>query len=140
MAQLCKRFALNLANTLTGNAKFAAHFLERMRVAIFQAEAQANNLALTFGQTVKYLGKLLLEHREARSVRRHDSRVVFNEIAQLRVFLFADRRLERNRLLADFLDFAHAFGGQTHFSRQSLPAKGRDRALGAAGAECARAC
>ena len=47
MAQLCKRFALNLANTLTGNAKFAAHFLERMRVAIFQAEAQANNLALT---------------------------------------------------------------------------------------------
>ena len=36
MAQLCKRFALDLANTLTGNAKFAAHFLERMRVAIFQ--------------------------------------------------------------------------------------------------------
>ena len=114
MTQLRKRLALDLANTLAGNAKFAP---TSSSVCWWpsSAEAQANNLALAFGQAIEHLRELLLQHREACRVGGHNSRVIFDEVAQLRVFLFTDRRLEGNRLLADFLDFTHALGGQAHF-------------------------
>ena len=41
MAQLGERLALDLADALTRDAKLAADFLERARMAVFQAETAA---------------------------------------------------------------------------------------------------
>ncbi len=115
MAQLGQRFRLDLADALAGNAELAANFLERARMAIFQAETQADNLALAFGQALERFRKLLLEHAERSGIGRNDSGVVFDEVAQLRIFFLADGRFQGNRFLADLLDLAHAFRRKAHF-------------------------
>ena len=83
-------------------------------MAVFQAEAQADDLALAFGQAVEHLAELFLQHAEARGVGRNDRGVVLDEVAELGILFLADRRLERNRLLRDLLDLADALFGQAH--------------------------
>ena len=46
MAQFRERLALDLADALTRDAEFTAHFFERARMAIFKAETQRDDLAL----------------------------------------------------------------------------------------------
>ena len=65
-------------------------------------------------KAVEHLRELLLQHREARRVRRHDRLAVLDEVAELAVLFLADRRLEADRLLADLEDLADALRGHLH--------------------------
>ena len=127
MAQLGKGFAFDLTNALARNAELSADFLKRMRMAVLEPEAQADDLALSFRKSVEHLAQLLLKHGEACSVGRHDGGIVLDEVAELAVFLFADRGFQRNGLLADFLDFTHTLCGEPHlladFLRGRIAAK-----------------
>ena len=91
-------------------------------MAVLQAEAQADDLALALGQAVEHLRQLLLQHAERGGVGRHHGGVVLDEVAQLGVLLLADGRLERHGLLRDLLDLAHALGGQAHLLADLLGA------------------
>ena len=57
MTQLCKRLALDLADTLARDAELATDLLERARMAVLQAEAQADDLAFALGKAVEHLGR-----------------------------------------------------------------------------------
>ena len=46
-----------------------------------------------------------------------DRFLIFNEVAEMRIFFFADRRLERDRLLRDLDDLADLLGRETHLVR-----------------------
>ncbi len=50
LAKFGKRFCLNLADTLTGNAEFLPYFFERMALAVFQPEAQLKDLLFALGE------------------------------------------------------------------------------------------
>ena len=76
MPELRKRLALDLADPLARYAEFASDLLERARMAVLQTEAQAYDLALALCQTTEHLPKLLLQHREACRIGRHDGRLV----------------------------------------------------------------
>ena len=83
--------ALDLADALARDAELSADLLERARMAVLEPEAQADDLALSFCKSVEHLAQLLLKHGEACSVGRHDGGIVLDEVAELAVFLFADR-------------------------------------------------
>ena len=55
-----------------------------------------------------------LQHAEGCRIGRNDCCIVFDEVAQLGIFLFADG-VSRNRFLADFLDFTNTLGREAHF-------------------------
>ena len=110
MAQLGQRLAFDLADALARDAEFATDFLESARMAVLKAEAELDDLALTVGKTVEHLLKLLTEHGVGCRVRRCHGTGVLDEVAELGILFLADGRLERNRLLADLLDLAHAVG------------------------------
>ena len=114
MTKLRERFAFDLANTFAGNAEFASDFLKRARMTVFKAITQRDDLALALSQTIKHLGKLLLQHGERRGIGRNHGGIVLDEVAQLGILFLADGRFERNRLLADLLNLAHALGGKPH--------------------------
>ena len=99
MAQFRERLALDLTDALTRDAEFATHLFERARMTVFKAETQRDDLALTLCQALERFRELLLEHGEAGCIGRNNRGIVFDEIAQLRVFLFADRRFKADRFL-----------------------------------------
>ena len=55
-----------------------------------------------------------LRLREDHRVDGRDGVLVLDEVAEMRILLLADRRLERDRLLGDLHDLAHLGGGQVH--------------------------
>src|SRR3546814_10242203 len=59
-----------------------------------------------FPYTTLFRSLFLQVEIDHRFGRRHHL-AIFDEIAQMRIFLFADRRLERDRLLRDLQDLAH---------------------------------
>mgnify|MGYP007081500513 CR=1 FL=1 len=114
MAQFRERLALDLTDALTRDAEFATHFFERARMTVFKAETQRDDLALTLCQALERFRELLLEHGEAGCIRRNNRGIVFDKIAQLRVFLFADRRFKADRFLRDLLDLTNALRREAH--------------------------
>ena len=83
-------------------------------MAIFEAEAQLDDLAFAVCKAVEDLVKLLSEHRLGSCLRRSDSAGILDEVAELGVLFLADRRLERDRLLGDLLDLADTFCRHVH--------------------------
>src|SRR5437773_239320 len=109
MAHFAQRFGLDLADSLARDLELRAHFLQRARIAVTQAEAQFQHLALPLVQTRQHVAQFILEQTEARLLRWAFARLVLDEIADVRVFTVADRRLKRYRLLGHFQDRAHPF-------------------------------
>ena len=109
MAQLAQRLGLNLANALPRDVELLANLLERARLAIVQAIAQAQHLGLPRRERIEHVHKLLLEQRNGYGLRGRRRILVFDEVAQMAVVFLADRRLQRDRLLRNFDDLAHLF-------------------------------
>ena len=101
MLQLPERLGLDLADALAGDAELLAHFLQRMVGVHANAEAHAQHALLAGSEARQDAGDGFLEVRLDRRVDRDDRVLVLDEVAQVAVFLVADRRFEGDRLLGD---------------------------------------
>src|SRR5437667_1918846 len=104
MTQLTQRLSLDLADTLARYREGLTDFLQRMFTAIFQPEAHLDALLLARRERAQHLRSLVFEVDVDHSLSWRDHCTVFNEVAQMRIFLFADGCLERNRFLRDLQD------------------------------------
>src|SRR6266545_4469375 len=117
VTELAQRLGLDLPDALAGDGEVLADLLERVLAAVGQAEAQAQHLLLARRQRVEDLVGLLAQRQaDDRLHRRHDL-LVLDEIAEVAVFLLADRRLQRDRLLRDLEDLAHLVDRHLHLGR-----------------------
>ena len=99
MTQLPQCFGFNLANTLAGDPEFLAHFFQRVLSPIFQSKSHLDDALFAGSKHIQnLLGHFFEIDVDDRISRRNDA-AIFDAIAKVRIFLFADRRLERNRLL-----------------------------------------
>src|SRR3954454_18806161 len=112
--QLRQRLGLDLPDALPGDAELLADLFESARVAVGQSEPELDDLLLALGERVQDRVELLLQEDERRRVDRDDSVGVFDEVAEVGVVLFADRCLQRHRLLRQLLDLAHPLRRELH--------------------------
>src|SRR5262249_53934661 len=106
MAELAERFCLDLADALARDLEVLADLFERVVALLADAEPHAQDLLLARGQRREHLPRLICEVHADHALARADDRLVLDEVAEMRVFLFADRRLEADRLLRDLQDLA----------------------------------
>src|SRR5260221_7266574 len=113
VAELDEGLGFDLPDPFPRQPEVPADFFQRARMAVEQAEPQLNDALLARCESIKHLLELILQHHEGRCLDGHHRIGVLDEVAEVRVF-FADRRLERDRLLRDSLDFRDPFGGDAH--------------------------
>src|SRR2546428_9169420 len=104
MPQLAQRLRFDLADALASDIERAADFFERVLGAIADAEAHLENLLLARRERAKNFVRLLFEIGDDHVIDRRDRAAILDEVAKMRVFLFADRCLEGDRLLRDLHD------------------------------------
>src|SRR5205809_5639117 len=114
VTQLAQRLRLDLADPLARDVELAAHLFERACPSVLETEAQLKHPALATGQSFEDALHLLLEELVRRRVRWRERLVVGDEVTEVAVLLFADRRLERDRLLRDLHDLAHLVRRDEH--------------------------
>src|SRR6202035_5252969 len=114
MAQLAQGLRLDLADALAGDVEGAPHLLERVLGAVADAEAHLEHQLLARRQGLQHLAGLVLQVGEDHRLDRRDGVLVLDEVAEMRVLLLADGRLERDRLLGDLHDLPHLRSRQVH--------------------------
>src|ERR1035437_8771844 len=112
--ELGQGLGFDLTDALAGDAELLAHLFEGARALALEPEAQLDHLALAMRESREDLVQLLFLHDLAERFDRHGGLFVFDEVAELGVLFFADRRFEADRLLADLQDLAHLLGRRTH--------------------------
>src|SRR4029453_19418256 len=120
VAQLPQRLGLDLADALAGDREALADLLQRVLGAVAQAEAHLDDLLLARRQGLEERFRLLLQVDVDDRFRRADHVAVLDEVPQMRVFLLADRGLERDGLLRDLQDLAHLADRDVHPLRDLL--------------------
>src|SRR5688572_1653077 len=85
-----------------------------LRARISKPKTHLDHLFFTWRQCRQHLVRYLPEVRERYRFRRVQYRAVLDEIAQVRIFLFTDRRFERDRLLCDLQDLSHLGNRDLH--------------------------
>src|ERR1700730_17839831 len=99
--QLPQRLRLDLADALSGDREALAHFLERVLAAVADAEPHLDDLFLARRERLEDRFGLFLEVKVDDRLGRRYHLTILDEVAQMRIFLFANRRLEGDRLLRD---------------------------------------
>ena len=120
MPELAQRLCFDLADTLAGHLKFAAHLFQGAGAAVFKAEAQLQHHLLAGSEGREHVHELLLEQCERRGLRGRGRVVVGNEIAQMAVLFLANGGLQGHRLLRDLYYLAHLVLGNAHLSGDLL--------------------
>src|SRR6185503_16403990 len=118
--QLRQRLALDLPDALARDPELAADLLEGAGVAVEESEPELDHLLLALGERVEDGLELLLQQDEARGVDGDDRVRVLDEVAEVRVLLLTDRRLERHRLLRHLEDLADLVGADAHLAADLL--------------------
>src|SRR5262245_10689040 len=99
--QLAQRLGLDLADALARDGEALADLLERVLAAVADTEPHLDHLLLARCQRLQdRFGLLLQVQIDDRLCRRYDLPIL-DEVAEVRIFLFADRRFQRDRLLGD---------------------------------------
>src|SRR5690606_8199433 len=101
VAQLAQRLGLDLPDALAGDLEVLADLLEGVVGLLADTEPHAQHLLLARGQGGEHLAGLFGQVDRDDRVRRRGDALVLDEVAQLRVLLLTDGRLERDRLLGD---------------------------------------
>src|SRR3990170_108570 len=110
VAELAQRFRLDLADPLACDVELLAHLLEGPRPPVLQPEAELKHAPFASGERVEDRLDLLLQQLMRGGLSRGQGAPVLDEVAEVRVLLLADRRLERDRLLGDLDDLADLLG------------------------------
>src|SRR5258708_7448901 len=114
MPQFAQRLGFDLADAFAGYGERLADFFQSVLAAVFEAEAHLDYFFFARGQRTQDLSSLVLEvHVDHGFGRRHYG-AVFDEVAEMRIFLFTDWRFEGDRLLRDLQHLAHFRHGNVH--------------------------
>src|SRR5580704_9043950 len=114
MPQLPQRFGFDLADAFAGDREALADFFEGVLAAVFEAEAHFNNFFFARGQRAQDLSSLVLEVHVDDGLGGRNYAAVFDEVAEMRIFLLADGSLEGDGLLRDLEDLAYFRDGNVH--------------------------
>src|SRR5258708_537737 len=114
MAQLAQRLRLDLPDALARDGEVLADRLERVLAGVAHADAHLDHLFLARRQRLQALIRLLLEVQVDHRVGRGHDLTILDEVAEMRILLLADRRLQRNRLLRDLQDLPDLRHGDVH--------------------------
>src|SRR5687768_5543200 len=106
MPELAQRLGFDLPYTLARHGEVLAHLFERMLAAVADAEAHLDDFLFARGQRLQHRFGLFLEIEVDDRLGWRHRRAILDEVAQMRIFLFTDRGLERDRLLRDLEDLA----------------------------------
>src|SRR5579883_1638207 len=87
--------------------KLFTDFLQSAAAAIVEAKAELEHFALAIRQAVQNILHLLLEQLVARRLGWSQRGMIFQEVTQVAIVLFANRRLQTHRLLAHLNDLPH---------------------------------
>lgn len=117
VAEFAQRLGFNLADAFARNGEVLADLFQSVLAAILQAEAHFDDLLFAWRQRFQDFRGLLAEVEIDDGLRRRDDAAVDDEIAEMRLFLFAHWSFERDGLLSDAQDFADLTDGQIHFYR-----------------------
>src|SRR5262249_19756979 len=101
MLEVPHGLGLDLADPLAGHLEDPADLFERIGVAVAEAVAELDDLALAVGEGLEDRVDLLLEHLLGRGVDRALGGLVLDEVAEVAVLALADRPVERDRVPAD---------------------------------------
>jgi hypothetical protein len=101
--ELADGLGLDLADALAGDLEDAADLFEGVGVAVADAVAELDDLALAVGQRLEHLLDALRSISCA-AVSTGASAVVLDEVAEVAVLALADRAVERDRVAADLHD------------------------------------
>src|SRR5579872_4457360 len=106
VTELAQSLRFDLADALARDREALAHFFERVLAAVADAEAHLDHFLFARRERLQHRFGLFLQVQvDHRLGGRHDL-AILDEIAQMRIFLLANRRLERDRLLRDLEDLA----------------------------------
>src|SRR5216683_2720434 len=105
--QFAQRFRFDLPDAFARDRERLADFFERVLAAVVQAKAHLDDFFLARRQRLQHRRRLFLQIQIDDRIGRRNHGLVFDEVAEMRVFFFADRRFERNRLLRDLQNLAH---------------------------------
>src|SRR4029077_3387220 len=90
MTQFPECLGFDLADAFAGDCERLSHFLERVLAAVFETEAHLDDFFFARRQRAQNLSGLVLEVHVDHSFGRRNYGTVFDEIAQVRIFLFTD--------------------------------------------------
>ena len=107
MAQFAQRLGLDLADAFAGYCERLAYFFEGVLAAVFEAEAHFDYFFFAWGQRAQDLSGLVLEVHVDHGFGRGDYGAVLDEVAEMRIFFFANWRFEGDWLLRDLQNLAH---------------------------------
>ena len=92
MPQLSQRLGFDLPDAFSGYCERLAYFFERVLAAVFQPKAHLDDLLLARCQRTQHLRGLVFEVDVDHGLGWRDYRAILDEVAQMRIFLFAYRR------------------------------------------------
>src|ERR1017187_2875062 len=122
MTQLAEGLGFDLADALAGDLEALADFFQGVLGTVFEAEAHLDDALLTRGERAQNLRGVLLEVDADDGFTGRDSLPILDKIAEVRIFLFADGRFERDGLLCDLEDLADLGDRDIHAARDFFAA------------------
>src|SRR5262245_30865321 len=120
VTQLPKRLCFDLADTFAGHGKVLSDFFECMFRSILKTKAHLDHAFLARHQCIEHLFRHFLQVDIDHRIGGRDHATVLDEISKVRIFLFTDRSLQRDRLLCDFHDLPDFRNGDIHPLRDFL--------------------
>ena len=118
--ELGQRLGFYLTDALARDAEGLTDLLEGARVAILEAEAQLEHVALAVSEQAEHLDDLLAAHDLVDLLRRRGGVLVLDEVAEQRVAVVADLLMQARGLLADLLDLTHLLRRDAHLDGDLL--------------------
>ena len=101
MFELAQRLGLDLADAFTRDRELLADFFQRVIGVHADAEAHAQHTLFSRGEAGQHPRRGLAQVGMDCRIERLDGVLVLDEVAEMAVFLVADRRFEGDRLLGD---------------------------------------
>src|SRR5450432_1403477 len=114
MPQFAQRLGFDLANAFAGHVERLADFFQSVLRAIVHAKAHADNFFLARAQRTQHVLGALLQIAVDRGVGGRNFGLVFDQVAEMRIALFANRSLQRDWHAHDFANLAHRRFGNVH--------------------------
>src|SRR3989475_520219 len=126
MTQLAQRLGLDLPDALPRDREVLPDLFQRVVGVLADPEALAQHALLARREGLQRVVDLALQIVADGCVQRRDGLLVLDEVPQMAVFLLADGRLQRDRLLGDLEDLANLVQRKVHllgdlFGRRLTP-------------------